>query len=334
MALLSPPKTVLIIGANGYIGHAVALAFVRAGYATYGLVRHASLLPSLAAEEIIPLLGSPSSPIFLAELGERCVVFDVLVSTTEQIIDYFPHFNDVVKLLRTLAQKSLEKKGKKPLVLFTSGCKDYGPSPYLSTSPNLSPHTENSPLNPPTWAIDRAHGSLQIFNHTDVFDAAILRPTNVYGRKGSYYGLFFSIASSGKEKGVLEVSQDPNTVLHAMHVDDCAEAYVALAEHADQSAFTGECFNISSGEYETLDGILQTLVLEYRIEGGVGYLGKGGGGDVDAGERELLMGFGQWVGSEKLRGLTGWRDKRMGFSEGVHQYRIAYEAAKGMESGT
>lgn len=84
-------KTVLVTGANGYIGNAVARAFSRAGWTTYGLVRKESFLPELAANEIIPLLGSPADTSFVADLENRGVVFDVLVSTTEQIMNYFPH---------------------------------------------------------------------------------------------------------------------------------------------------------------------------------------------------------------------------------------------------
>lgn len=33
--------------------------------------------------------------------------------------------------------------------------------------------------------------------------------------------------------------------------------------------------------------------------------------------KRVLMGFSQWVGSEKLRRDTGWKDRRMVFSEGI-----------------
>lgn len=293
MAPHNPPKTVLIIGANGYIGHAVALAFVRAGYKTYGLVRQASFLSILASEEIIPLLGSPASPTFLPTLEEEGVVFDVLVSTTEQILDYFPHYNDVVKLLRGLAKRSLEKKGVKPLVLFTSGCKDYGMTPLLADSPGLAPHTEDSPLNPPPVLIDRAKGTLKIFENADVFDAIALRPTNVYGGNSSYYGLFFVAAEQAKERGYLEASEEPLTVLNAMHVDDCAEAYVALAEHPDRSVVKGQVYNISAEKYETLDEILRSLVREYGVEGGVRYVNIEARESIMVDRDRMLMGFSQ-----------------------------------------
>ena len=33
------PETVLVAGANGYVGKAVACAFLRAGWVTFGLIR-------------------------------------------------------------------------------------------------------------------------------------------------------------------------------------------------------------------------------------------------------------------------------------------------------
>lgn len=318
------PKTVLVTGANGYIGNAIAHAFVRSGWTTYGLVRKASFLSSLAAEEIIPLLGSPSDISFLSDLDSSGVVFDVIVSTTEQIANYFPHYHEVVALLRAIARRSTEKR---PLVLFTSGCKDYGMSPFVATSPKRRPHTELSPLNPPTFALDRANGAIQIFHHDDLFDAVLLRPTNVYGLSSSFYGLFFKEAEVAKSKGIWKIGEDKDTILHAMHVDDCAEAYVALAE-CERSLVKGQVYNISASEYETLDDIVQALVKEYGIAGGVQY---GSSQEIDGSPdtelRELLMGFSQWVDSAKLRRDVGWTDTRQLFSKGIRQYRLAYEAA-------
>jgi nucleoside-diphosphate-sugar epimerase len=51
-----------------------------------------------------------------------------------------------------------------------------------------------------------------------------------------------------------------------MHVDDCGEAYVALAEHPWRRDIGGECFNISSYRFETLEEIAEALVKEYGIK--------------------------------------------------------------------
>jgi hypothetical protein len=59
-------------------------------------------------------------------------------------------------------------------------------------------------------------------------------------------------------------------------------------------------------------------VNEYRIEQGMKFVKMEG----RMGPRAVLMGFSQWVGSGKVRRDTGWRDRRMLFSEGIVGYRI------------
>jgi hypothetical protein len=42
---------------------------------------------------------------------------------------------------------------------------------------------------------------------------------------------------------------------------------------------------------------------------------------------QVLTGFSQWVGSDKIRRETGWKDSKSLFAEGLRAYRLAYEAA-------
>src|SRR5579859_4552638 len=51
-------STVLVTGANGYIGQAVATRFQLAGHDVVGLVRSASAAQALASRGVEPLLGS------------------------------------------------------------------------------------------------------------------------------------------------------------------------------------------------------------------------------------------------------------------------------------
>lgn len=320
-------KVAFVTGANGYIGNAVARAFVRAGWVTYGLVKSPLSMQMLAAEEIIPVVGMIDSIEAHEDIRQGLPArLDAIVSTTEMLKDYETHFGNIVHLLRLLGASSTAA-GRQPIVIFTSGCKDYGIGPHLHGKPSPPPHTEETPLRPPPVVAARTKLSTKIFDHTDVFRPVLVRPTNVFGRGSTYYQNFFAVAEQAVHQGArLIIEAPPNHILHALHVDDCADAYVAIASHPQVDEVRGRIFNISAHRYETVGEIAKALITEYKIQGDPEY--------VDAAEREvvlwmpMLINFPQWVDSTKLRTVTGWKDRRPLFSEALHVYRMAYEAAR------
>ena len=327
------PRTVLVTGANGYIGCAVSKAFVRAGYRVFGLVRRAEATLELQLSEVIPVIGKLDDLSWVeSKLWPQSRTFDVIVNCLESFPDYESLYQQIINLILKLSKTSNEH-GVRPLVLWSSGCKDYGLSP-LHGEPGLAPHTEETPLNPPAEPIkQRAETSLRIHDHKDHFDGVILRPTSVYGYTSSYYGAMMDYASQQAASGepALRIPVQPNVPMHAAHVDDCAEAYVALAEHNDRSAVAGQAFNISAFRYETVHEIVTALAAEYGFVEGVKFLKPEEAGAWFPKSLFFALSFPQWVGSEKIRKLTGWTDRRMLFSENVKAYRLAYEAeeAKG-----
>ncbi|ORY61656.1 uncharacterized protein BCR38DRAFT_347496 [Pseudomassariella vexata] len=325
---MSNRRSILVIGANGYIGLAVCRAFVRAGWRVYGLVRKPESAQSLAAEEVTPIVGSASDLSFLDQLFAQIKTFDVFASCIEPP-DYAAYYNNAIVMIRKIAETS-NKNGVRPLVLWSSGCKDYGYT-TIDGAPDLAPHTEESPINfAALFLAQRATYSLKMFEHTDLFDAAVLRPTNVYGYSSSYYGIMFEYAAAAAASDTVTLKLDvhPKTILHAMHVDDCGEAYVALADHSNRKSVGGQCFNISAHKYETAKVVAGALAEEYGISGGAEFVEPtpqdAAGMSV---ANKSLFGYSQWVSSEKIRNLTGWTDRRMLFTENLHAYRIAYEAA-------
>ncbi|KAF2215418.1 hypothetical protein CERZMDRAFT_110098 [Cercospora zeae-maydis SCOH1-5] len=325
-------KTVLVTGANGFIGNAVAKAFVAAGYTTYGLVRQQDAMDDLAASEITPILGTPDDTSqWLPQLQKHgSTAFDIIVSSTENLLDYQPHFDNVLRMLVTLCQSS-KQHGVRPLVLFASGCKDYGKG---DVHPHAAPFTEESPLRPGPVLAPRCSSSLKLFDHTDLFDAVVVRPTTLYGGSSSYYGAAFEVgaAAAAKPQGRrrLTIAADPNSIVHGTHVADVASAYIALAQHEPRTAIASQCFNISALRYETAQQVADAIVAEYQLEG-ADFVET----DLEAAADKkvfdvvgLLFGFSQWVGSEKLRTLIPeWTDIRPGFCEALRTYRTAYEAA-------
>ncbi|MBE3050386.1 NAD(P)-dependent oxidoreductase [Candidatus Bathyarchaeota archaeon] len=325
------PKTVFVTGANGYVGNAVARAFVRAGWVVYGLIRTHKPASSLALEEIIPVVGAiddVSSHQAIADILPKDL--DALVSTTEMTFDYVPHYTNTVALLRTVAQGVLDSGSSKPLLLFTSGCKDYGVGPHVHGTPGLAPHTEDSPRNAPPPLAARAENAIRIFENSDVAAPVLLRPTNLYGRSSSFYAGFFEVAAKAAASGTpIVIPAQPDYILHAIHVDDCADAYVALAEHPERGDIEGQVFNISAHRYETVEEVCQALLREYGVAAGLRYTDPA---DLAAGENPwppALVDFPQWTGSDKIRRVTGWADKRPLFSEALWVYQGAFEAAGG-----
>ncbi|KAI1123173.1 NAD(P)-binding protein [Nemania abortiva] len=334
----APKKTVLVTGAGGYIGSAVSRAFVRAGWRVYGLVRRAEAANALIAAEITPVIGSLSPDLsFLDTLlaAPSTRPFDVVVSCTEQL-PFDEHWAHVIAVLTKIGEHARRHNAAKPLVLMSSGCKDYGMTPRHG-APDLAPHDEGSPLRPMELLTGRTYCTLKVFEHTDLFDAAVIRPTPLFGYGGSYYGVIFealgrlcesSSGSGGDAKVITGVKVPGHTdnIYHGCHIDDCADGYVALAEHPVRADVSGECFNISGYRYETVGDILAALAEEYGIDGGIATAPLS---EVRPELRALepVFGFCQWVDSGKIRKLTGWTDKRELFSENVHAYRLAYEAA-------
>ncbi|KAL8925150.1 MAG: hypothetical protein Q9208_003655 [Pyrenodesmia sp. 3 TL-2023] len=401
------PLTALIIGANGYLGSAISRAFLRASnlptpnfFRVYGLIRRPSSARALALQETIPIVASLSSDspsaVTQAVLAHSRT-WNVIVVCTEPSqsdpVAQARHWLDVLALVRGLAEASTSipasggggggKAAVTPLVLWSSGCKDYGTT-GLHGGLGLKPHTESAPLDPPDVVRCRMEGALRALevaagteeeekdgNKSAGFDAVVVRASPVCGYSGSYYGAALEYAAAaaaaaatsekedncGKnEAKVLKFTADANTIMHGVHVDDCADAYVALARTAlfdighshslsldeesgngtppksdVRAAVAGQVFNISGRRYETLAEVGTALAAEYGFTGGAQFSVSADQMPENFDYRssmEFLFGYSQWVSSEKIRALTGWRDTRPLFSEDIGRYRVAYEAAK------
>ena len=312
---MAPQKTVLITGATGYLGRAIAQHFARAGWTTYGVTRSASSASSLIKDEIIPLITSLSCPETYQPLLEN-LTFDVLISTVEVFSDYASHFSAWMEFFKCAAATSLTVTGKKPLLLFTSGNKDYGEAGLYGAA-DFKWVEEDSPLNPPATLAARAKNAIRIFDYSDYFHAALVRPCMVYGRSSSYYAYFLGQAATAE---TIVVRGEKGVVWHGVHVDGVADAYYLLATRLKPEEAHGQVYTVSNDRYETFGELAEGVAAAY------------GGRKIEWRERSeeemwRLVPFSQALRSERLRTQTGWRPRHRGFLEGIEVYKAAFDEA-------
>ena len=308
-------KSVFITGASGFVGNAICKYFALQGWKTYGLIRKPEQAQDLALNEVIPVIGSFTDLSFTRKLEH--ILFDVIISTTEDWSDYVSHFNSIIALAKAVA-KPANAAGKKPLLLFTSGNKDTGPS-GLPGSPGFTWHDEDTPTNPLDAVAVRSNTVKNVLEHSDDFYVVIVRPALVYGRTASWYGFLFYQAKTGP---TITVYGPPETAYHGIHIDDVSRAYFALATRLDPTRCHGQIYTVANDTYDTLGDVVESVSKAYGGHHQIVY------SPVEKGNRfHELMAFSQALKSEKLRRETGWKPVKMGFTQGVEQYRVAYDAA-------
>ena len=307
-------KTVLVTGANGFVGNATAKYFALQGWKTYGMIRKSEYASDLAANEVTPLVGSYADTTSLDSVKE--VIFDVILSTTEDFSDYVSHFNDIIRLAKAVS-KPANEAGKKPLLMFTSGNKDYGES-GLHGSRDLTWFEENTPLNPPPFVALRAKTALQVFDHSEHFHATLFRPCMIYGRKSSYYA---SIMSQAATSSKIIMYGSTSVIWHGVHVDDVASAYFAVATQLSPAEAHGQAYTVANDTYDTFGQLAEGVAKAYGGKEIVWRL-------VDENNiMQKMIAFSQALKCERLRSQTGWRPRKMPFLEGIEQYRAAFDVA-------
>ncbi|KAI8317870.1 NAD(P)-binding protein [Martensiomyces pterosporus] len=183
---------VLVIGANGFIGNAVAQAFSRAGYLVYGLVRSEEKGGGFAADEIIRVVGSTTNPESYADILDKAI--------------------------KTSAEKRAAGGGVLTFI-FTSGVWVYGDTGHEPVSQDAA----HAPIKGFEWRPDT---EVNAHKTAPNVRSIVIRPGILYSKSGSLTGLFFSGVASGK----IRYPGDLKNRFPTIHMDDLADFYVKVAE--------------------------------------------------------------------------------------------------------
>jgi len=287
-------SSVLIFGATGFIGNAVAKEFQRKGYRVYGLVRTEDKAKILRKQEIIPVIAK----------AQDTKVWEPIANKVNIIIEALADFQDYSTgptVQKTLLEISSKHKDK--IIIYTSGVWVYG-----STSETTD---ENSNVNPPDLVKSRPAFE-KVYTESN---AIVLRPGVVYGHEGSLTGSLFKNLKEGKG----EFPGHANNLPHwaAVHVDDLADAYVRAAERG--ASLRGQTINLVS-HIETVSDVLQNIAKITGYKGEIKFV-------EPKDPFSICLALSQkHIVSKKAKILLDWNPKQTPLSVNTEKYFRSWEA--------
>ncbi len=238
---------VLLTGATGFIGSALARSLTERGYTVYALVRHATRRDLSVLGDAVErtrfvegdITDYHSVESAVEDASPRVIVhLGALTPVRLSYDDPFPYLR--VNLLGTcnMVHAVLERAHKARLVV-ASTAEVYGwqPSEPIPETATLRP---SSPYGVSKSAADEyVQMAMKVYG----LKAVVLRCNNTYGRIGES-GFFIEYVITSMLRGGPVYVGTPDHVRDYMYVDDHVSAYLLSAE--EESA-EGHVFNVSPG---------------------------------------------------------------------------------------
>ena len=312
---------ILILGATGHIGSALASSLLRADHRVYGLARTPAKANQLARLENIPVLGSAHDSDAYIQLIQTAHI-DVVVDCAGANQESKKILLDVEKA----GKERLKEGGAKLGFVYTSGTWVHGSSHERCS--DLDPvGTEHAKVQPPRLVAWRPQMERDVLDARSVLDTIIVRPALVYGRDHpiwkSFFGPVVEAAKSGKDATV-KVPFEPSTRQGLVHVDDAAEGLRCAVEKLSLISGTGvyPVFDLTAS-LESMGDIFnqfgKAVGLDGRIE------------PVKPDEDDILAEAFQTSfngDSSRAEQLLGWVPKKRGFVSGMDVFAQAFMAAQ------
>lgn len=325
---------ILIVGATGYIGHALSQSLLRSGaHRVYGLARTPEKAVSLARDEVIPILSSITSPTLAEAINEHRI--DVVVDVSGANKDSYT----LLSLIKKIGEERLAAAKKEGIriqklgFIYCSGTWVHGSSNApvndlmpVGTSSAPFPATELTSWRP---ELERA-----VLASEDVLDVMVLRPALVYGRSSviwtSLFEPLFQAAAAqnsnanGEAGGVVKIPTDEDSRPGLVHVDDVASGFHCAIEKLSLIAGTGAypVFDLQTSQ-ESMRDILTSSAREFGWKGKVELVGAG----EDLFMRAMSVSSNGCSGRAKT--VLGWVPRRGGFVSGMDVFAKAWVANRG-----
>ena len=317
---------VLVLGATGYLGQTLCLNLLRSGnHTVYGLARSEAKARSLAAQEIIPVIGSVTDSKAYIDLIRHKHI-DVVVDCSGAAQGSAQVLQDVVSAGKERLEKyGPERKGSKLGFVYTSGSWVHGSS-YDPVN-DLEPLGEViAAVDPPRLVAWRVQMEKDILAATEFLDVVIGRPALLYGREHGIWSIFFgpivAAAKSGADHVRLPIHE--LSLPGLCHVDDAASGLQVAVEKVALISGTGV--------YPVFDLVTSVESIQIIFSAAASVLGfKGKIELVGAGEDDIFPEAMQTSfngSSGRAKQILGWEPKRIGFAANMQVYAPAFVAAQ------
>jgi len=287
-------SSVFVIGGSGFIGNAVARAFVHSGYTVYALTRSEDKAKSLRKDEIIPIVGKAQEPKGWEHIASSV---DIIVEALSDFQDYTSAATVQKVLLDILS------KHKNKIVIYTSGVWVCGNT--------TSPVDENTPTNP----IDMVKSRPPFEKIYLDAGATVLRPGCVYGKQGSLFGMYFGQLKQGKGEFAGSANNEPYWA--GVHVEDLADAYVRTVERG--ATLRGQVINLTS-QPECVKTFLQNAAKILGFKGEIKFV-------EPKDPLSVALALSQrHISNAKAKLVLGWNPKFPSVSADTERYVRSWEA--------
>ncbi|RYC28825.1 NAD-dependent epimerase/dehydratase family protein [Lichenibacterium minor] len=293
---------VLVTGATGLIGGAVARRLKEAGHEVVGLARSEASAGRLTGEGFTVMHGDLSDPVSIASAAR---VADAVVHAAS------PNDQNTAAHDETATRAFIEAlRGSGKRFAYTSGCLVYG-------STGDEPATEDSSLNPidlVRWR-QKLEGEILESKTTGVHPV-VIRPAWVYGNRG---GTAMMMYGSAKEYGAARYVGDGQNRWTTVHADDLADLYVLALERAPAASI----FNGAHGAAVPLVEIARAA------SEGAGSEGRVAEWPLDD-ARQALWGFAdaiacdQVISGELAQRELGWSPSRHSIIDELRSYSVGH----------
>jgi len=206
---------ILLTGATGYIGAAVAESLARRGHTVVGTARTDDAEAALGAHGYAPVRADLHDPGGLARAAEGCDAIIHAAATRDD--DMGPAEQAAVRAMLAAV------RGTDAPFVYTSGVWVYGSAPPGRLL------DEDSPTDPvATFAWRPGLESEVVAAAADGVRTVVIRPGMVYGRGGGPLNQFAAMADAGVPRYV----GDGENHWTLVHVDDLADLYALAIERA------------------------------------------------------------------------------------------------------